>query len=78
MISQSEITENRTSQRERSEELSADARIHHVRQLLTEHPRCSEEWIYPVAPKLTQRQYGLTDIFQGHRLAHDLLAPMTC
>jgi hypothetical protein len=78
MITQAEITENRASQRERSEELSADARSHHVRQLLIEHPRSSEEWISPVAPKITQRQSGLTDIFCGHRLSHDLLAPMTC
>jgi hypothetical protein len=78
MLTQTEITENRSSERERSEELSADARSHHVRQLLIEHPRCNEDCIYPVTPKITQRQNGLTDIFQGHRLSHDLLAPMTC
>jgi hypothetical protein len=78
MLTQAEITENRSSQRERSEELSADARCQHVRQLLVEHPRCGEEWIYPVTPKITQRQNGLTDTFCGHRLSHDLLAPMTC
>jgi hypothetical protein len=78
LISRAEITENRTSERERSEELSADARQHHVRQLLVSNPRCGEDWIYPAAPKITQRQNGLKDIFSGHRLSHDLLAPMTC
>jgi hypothetical protein len=73
-----ETSENRSNSRERSEELTLDTRGHQVRQLLIEHPRGSVELIYPVAPKITQRQRGLTDVFHGHRLSHDLLAPMTC
>jgi hypothetical protein len=78
MITRAEITENRTAERESSEEFSASVQSQHVRQLLVEHPRCSEEWNYPVTPKIAQRQYGLANSSCGHRLSHDLLAPMTC
>jgi hypothetical protein len=77
MLTLAETSENRGS-RESNEELSVDIRVHQVRHSLIEGPRCRMAIVHPRAEKVQRAQRAAMESFSGHRLAIDLLAPMTC
>jgi hypothetical protein len=78
MIALAELNENRTPRQQGEEELSGEVRVHRDRHTVVEFPHCSPIVLQAASRNFNWPQPGATTSVTGHRLAHDLLAPMTC